>query len=335
MSNIQWTDLTINPIYLIREDGSNGGHFCNKVSPGCLHCYSEAQNQSNYFSFASHLKYAEQAPDNLIFDETVMEKLLRMRSGKKVFLCSMTDLFGDWVPDEWIDKAFAYMALSQQHIFQVLTKRPERLRPYLQKGAKQRIRRGVVDLGPSMNLAPKRYEAFATCEFDWPLPNVWLGTSVEDQQVAGDRIPLLLDTPAAIRFLSCEPLLEELNLVSHKRNGCSYNYLLNTWEPCRSGAGGAVAGGQISPYTNEGINQVIIGGESGVGARPCHIDWIQSILQQCQQTKTAVFVKQLGQNSLSYVAGSSAKIKLKDRKGGDMAEWPESIRVRQFPIIQD
>lgn len=113
MSLISWTDITANPIHLVREDGSNGGHFCNKVSPGCLHCYSESQNQSGYFSFASKLKYSGQAPDGLTFDDAVMEKLLKMRLGKKVFLCSMTDLFGEWVPDEWIDKAFAYMAFAR------------------------------------------------------------------------------------------------------------------------------------------------------------------------------------------------------------------------------
>ncbi|MEG3840466.1 DUF5131 family protein, partial [Microcoleus sp. herbarium14] len=122
MSLISWTDITANPIHLIREDGSHGGHWCRKVSAGCSRCYSETQNQSNYFAFASHLPYAGQAPDNLIFEEAVMKKLLRMRSPKKVFLCSMTDLFGEWVPDEWIDKAFAYMALAKQHTFQILTK---------------------------------------------------------------------------------------------------------------------------------------------------------------------------------------------------------------------
>lgn len=335
MSLIHWTDISVNPIHILREDGSNGGHFCNKVSPGCLNCYSETQNQSNYFNFASKLKYSGKAPNNLIFDDAVMRKLIGSRSSKKIFLCSMTDLFADWVSDDWLDKAFIYMAIAKQHTFQILTKRPERIRSYLQQGAKQRIRRGAVDLGRELKLAPKRYEAYETCEFDWPLPNIWLGTSVENQQVATIRIPLLLEAPAAIRFLSCEPLLEELNLVSHKHEGRSYNYLLNTWEPCRSGAGGAVAGGRISPYSNDGIDWVICGGESGSNARPCHIDWIRSLVQQCEQTNTAVFVKQLGQNSLACVAGSSNKIKLKDRKGGDMAEWPDDIRVRQFPIVQD
>ncbi|MEG4149433.1 DUF5131 family protein, partial [Microcoleus sp. Pol12B5] len=202
MSLIHWTDITANPIHIVREDGSNGGHFCNKVSLGCLHCFPEAQNQSSYFSFASHLPYAGKAPKNLIFDDVVMEKLLRMRSGKKVFLCSMTDLFGEWVPDEWIDKAFVFMLLAQQHTFQILTKRPQRMQHYLSDPATiHRVTKKASDL---MNL---------NCLSCWPLPNVWVGTSIENQEVVDQRIPHLLNTPAVVRFLSCEPLLEKIDLL--------------------------------------------------------------------------------------------------------------------------
>jgi protein gp37 len=337
MTNIEWCDITANPIHLIREDGSNGGHFCQKLSPGCLNCYAEEINQSNYFGFASHLPYSGKPPENLIFDDEVMRKLVNMRSSKTIFLCSMTDLFGNWIPSEWIYKAFAYMAIASQHKFLVLTKRPERMKDILRCGGKQRIRRDAVDVGRSMGLEPRRYESFETCDFDWPLANVGLGTSIENQQVAGDRATDLLDCPAAMRFLSCEPLLEELNLVSYKRNGGSYNYLLNTWEPHKSGAGGAVAGGRISPFYNDGINWIICGGESGSGVRPCHIDWIRSLVQQCQQTKTAVFVKQWGShaiNSTPYIDGvvqSHFRVKLKSRKGGDISEFPADLQIRQFP----
>lgn len=307
MSLISWTDITANPIHLIREDGSHGGHWCHKVSPGCAKCYSETQNQSNYFKFASHLPYSGSAPDNLIFDEKVMQELIKIRSPKKIFLCSMTDLFGEWVPDAWLDRASAYMAIASQHTFQILTKRPERMKPYLQQGAKQRIRRGAVDVGRLLNLAPERYEPYETCDFDWPLSNIWLGTSVENQKAADDRIPSLIQTPVSVRFLSCEPLLESID---------------------------------IRDYLQLGIDWVIVGGESGTGARPCHVDWIRSIVQQCQQSETAVFVKQLGSNPLltaCYIDGVATtyqKLKLADRKGGDINEFPEDLRVREFPINQ-
>lgn len=310
MSLISWTDITANPIHIVREDGSNGGHFCRKVSPGCLHCYSESQNQSNYFSFASKLPYAGEAPKNLIFDDAVMEKLLRMRSGKKVFLCSMTDLFADWVPDEWIDKAFAYMALAQQHTFQVLTKRPERMTEYFGMSQK-RIATAAVNLGKSLNLPKKKYQFCENFEPDWNFQNIWLGCSVENQETVDMRCPHLLRTPAAVRFLSCEPLLEKIDISPYLHG--------SFWQ-------------KGSPT---GVTWAIVGGESGAKSRPCQLDWIESLVMQCQQQSAAVFVKQWGQNSLAYVAGSSKKNKLKDRKGGDMAEWPESIRIRQFPIIQN
>jgi protein gp37 len=323
---IPWTDETWNPLV-----------GCSKISIGCKECYAaEAAKSARLQQFPQYQKVKEWN-GTIEFVENQLVKPLSWRSPKKVFVCSMSDIFHKNVKDEWLDKIFAVMALAKQHTFQVLTKRPERIRPYLQQGAKQRIRRGAVDLGRELKLAQKRYEAYETCDFDWPLPNVWLGTSVENQQAAVDRIPLLLDAPVAVRFLSCEPLLEELNLVSHERQNGIYNYLLNTWEPRISGAGGAVAGGRISPFTDKSINQVIIGGESGSSARPCHIEWIRSLVRQCQQTKTAVFVKQWGSqaiNSTPYIDGvvqTHFQVKLKNPKGGDITELPLDIQIREFP----
>jgi protein gp37 len=314
MSNIQWCDITANPIHLIRPDGSHGGHWCRKVSPGCASCYAEAQNQSNYFKFASKLPYTGSAPKNLIFDEKVMQELLHIRSPKKVFLCSMTDLFGEWVSDEWIDLTWAYMALASQHTFQILTKRPERMREYF-RSCRNRIRFEAVGLGEKLGLRIKQYEPYLTYTYDWPLSNVWLGTSVENQKAADDRIPQLLQTPAHVRFLSCEPLLESIDLNKPFRT--SNNGLILTWL--------------------DYLNWIIIGGESGSNARPCEIDWIRSIVQQCQPTNVAVFVKQLGSNPLQtacYIDGVAAtyqKLKLKDKKGGTIDEFPEDLKIREFP----
>ena len=130
MSNIEWCDITSNPIHLIRENGSHGGHWCRKISAGCKQCYAEAQNQSNYFSFASHLPYTGSVPHNLILDETVLQSWL-LKKPRKIFVCSMTDLFANWVSDQWLDKVFAYMAHANWHTYQILTKRPERMRTYL------------------------------------------------------------------------------------------------------------------------------------------------------------------------------------------------------------
>lgn len=287
MSLISWCDITVNPIHLIREDGSHGGHWCQKVSPGCARCYAEAQNHSNYFKFASHLPYSGSAPENLIFDDKVMEKLIRMRSPERVFIGSMTDIVGEWIPDAWLDRAFAYMALAKQHTFQILTKRPERMREYfLSENRDSKISNWATTFDKS--------SSDRIISVDLPLKNCWLGTSVENQKAADDRIPSLLNTPASVRFLSCEPLLESIDIR---------DYL-------------------------HGISWVIIGGESGTGARPCETNWIKSIVYQCQSANVAVFVKQLGSNPVN---AAHLKFKTSDRKGGNINDFPPELQVREFP----
>lgn len=297
MSNIQWTDITVNPIHLVKADGKHGGHWCHKISPGCAHCYAEAMNLSNYFIFASGLAYTGQVPENLVFSEIIMSKLVKMKKGERVFAFSMTDCFGDWVSVDWLDLAFAYMVIASQHTFQILTKRPERMPDYF-RSAQEPIRKHVEDLRRKFKLPQS--------EFIWPIPNLWIGTTVENQE-STKRILHVLKTPAAVRFLSCEPLLE---LVSIKKEWLDL------------------------------IDQVIIGGESGPGARPCQLDWIQFMVRQCQSAKdVAIFVKQLGSNPIQtacYIEGVAAtyqKLKLKDKKGGTIDEFPEDLRIRQFPTL--
>lgn len=303
MTKIQWTDITVNPIHLIQPDGTHGGHWCRKISDGCKNCYAEEQNQSNYFKFASHLPYTGKVPQNLIFDEEVMKKLINMRSPKKIFLCSMTDLFGEWIPDEWIDKAFAYMAIASQHIFQILTKRPERMQKYLS----DKFRSNLIS-----NAA---YKIDKSCRIpNLPLPNVWVGTTVENQQTADDRIPVLLRTPGKICFLSCEPLLESITLKKHFRTANNGDEL--TWL--------------------DYLNWVIIGGESGKGARPCDIKWIRSLVEEIKPNNCSIFVKQLGSKPINSDNGLMRTpqlwLNLKDPKGGNIDEFPDDLKIQQFPV---
>lgn len=305
MTKIQWSDMTVNPIHLMKTDGTHGGHWCRKISAGCKNCYAEEQNQSNYFKFASKLPYTGKVPQNLILDLVVMKKLINMRSPKKIFLCSMTDLFGEWVPDEWIDQIFACMAIAKQHTFQILTKRPERMQKYFDDDFRVNlINNAAYKIDKSRRIP------------NLPLPNVLLGTTVENQQTADDRIPLLLKTRGTKIFLSCEPLLEAIDLNKHFRT-LDDGYEL-TWL--------------------DYLHWIIIGGESGSDARPCHIDWIRSIVKQCQGTNVAVFVKQLGSMAIEStpyivdVATSNHQIKLKDRKGENIDEFPEDLKIREFPV---
>ena len=288
-TKIEWTDTTWNPV-----------RGCSIVSAGCTNCY--AMKQAHRFSgpggpYEGLTTVTRGGPvwtgDVRIVPE-LLDAPLRWRKPRRVFVNSMSDLFHDAIPDTFIDRVFAVMAMSDQHRFQILTKRPERMQRYL------------------------------TSRGDRPLANVWLGVSIENQATADERIPLLLQTLAAVRFVSCEPLLGPIELPAHDQSmGQSY-----------------------SP-----LDWVIVGGESGPGARPCDVRWIRSVVGHCKATRVPVFVKQLGakyQDAHNGIAGShyrydrptqmqihnreiGALMYLRSRKGGDPSEWPADLRVREFP----
>jgi protein gp37 len=321
MSNIEWTDVTWNPFV-----------GCTKISAGCTHCYAINQAYRNHAMAAKmpnpgRMKYYEglthkkgDRTDWTGFVRFVPEALeipLRWKKPRKIFVNSMSDLFHESIPFEQIDRVVAVMALTPQHTYQVLTKRPERMLEYVQS-AKNRIRIAAIDLGRAKGIEHSDIES---CQWDWPLPNVWLGATVENQKAADDRIPLLLQTPAAIRFLSVEPLLEKVDLNLLHVEGI-------TNLDCLRGHHGV-------SYPLQGrcnkINWVIIGGESGPGARECNIEWIKSALKQCKSADVPAFVKQLGSRPSNLPTYVSLKDKLRDRKGANLSEWPEDLRVREFP----
>jgi protein gp37 len=299
MSKIQWTDETSNPIHLVKSDGSNGGHWCHKISEGCTNCYAEAQNNNAWFSFASQLKYTGKPPD-LILDEEILKGWQTLKKPHKIFVCSMTDMFGDWVTDEWILKIFTYFCRCPHHTFQLLTKRPERMSQIINHLAWRTAKDG--DWTYSGYIA---YLAHSGANIS---PNIWIGTSVENQNNC-DRIKHLCLVKNSTRFLSIEPLLGEIDL--------RLNDVISTES-------------EVTVPKYQLINWVIIGGESGKNARTCNVQWIRSLVNQCQEYNIPVFVKQLGSNSVDEYGN---KIKLKDKKGGDINEFPVDLKVREFPKI--
>ncbi len=196
---------------------------------------------------------------------------LHWRKPRKVFVCSMGDLFHEDVPTQFVDGVFAVMSLLPQHTFQVLTKRPERMRAYLSENTVL----FEIDSVAASTLAKHTDQNHVTLPRSgaWPLPNVWLGVSIEDQATADERIPLLLETPAAVRFISYEPALAPVRL----RTGIYQQ---------ESGFRGT---------SLDGIDWVICGGESGPGARPMHPDWARSVRDQCQEAGVPFFFKQWGE----------------------------------------
>ena len=257
------------------DDGAAGATWnpvtgCTKVSPGCDHCYAETFAERWRGTPGHHFENG--------FDVTLrperLQQPLRWKRPRRVFVNSMSDLFHDQVPDDYIAQVFAAMALAPQHTFQLLTKRHARMRSLLSGGPRDAW---VVPRHPSP-FVRSVYEHARTLAprgemMRWPLPNLWLGVSVEDQKWANIRIPALLDTPAAVRFVSAEPLLGPVDL---------------------SNIGGEP--GFDALFSNPGLDWVICGGESGPGARPMHPDWARELRDWCQVTGTAFFFKQWGEH---------------------------------------
>ncbi|MEV6897498.1 phage Gp37/Gp68 family protein [Amycolatopsis sp. NPDC051372] len=258
-SKIEWTDATWNPVT-----------GCTKVSAGCDHCYAETLHErfNGKGSFATVTPHPER-----------LEKPLGWRKPRRVFVNSMADLFHDDVPDEFIAMVFAVMALAPQHTFQVLTKRHGRMRSLLSD-------RWFID-----GVLPHAVDQRTTddYEFRYPLPNVWLGVSTEDQKWADIRIPALLNTPAAVRWISAEPLLGPINLSAywlHGEPGWGPEYR----EP--TSPTGLVVQDLVS--IKPALDWVVVGGESGPGARPMHPAWARSLRDQCEAPRVPFLFKQWG-----------------------------------------
>ena len=311
-SAIEWTDATWTPVRA-RYDGAERplhrvspgppplqpqgriGWHCEHVSEGCRNCYAEAINRR--LGTGLDFKPGNRKLTDIFLDEDMLLRPLRWRRPRRIFVCSMTDLFADFVADEWIDRMFAVMALAPQHVFQVLTKRPERMRDYFANPlTEDRIADRAFDWA-STNWGRDAAEEWNGSR-RWPLPNVWLGTSVEDQASANARIPMLLRTPAAARFLSCEPLLGRVDLTNieflNERGGTE------DWDALALHA-------DETEYLHWScaatIHWVIAGGESGPKARPIYPDWVRSLRDQCAAAGVPFFFKQWGSWGETYSDG--------------------------------
>ena len=265
-SRIEWTDASWNPVT-----------GCTKVSPGCAHCYAEAITLrfKRGPAFLPGIAKIELHPDRL-------DQPLRWKRGRRIFVNSMSDLFHEDVPDDFIIYVFSVMHEARQHTFQVLTKRPERMRSFV---ASMKLGEQFV-YTRSPGMARDLFEGMT-----FPPPNVWLGVSVENQVWADRRIPLLLETPAAVRFLSVEPLLKPVDLSPWlvRVNACQAR--ANSQE-ARDALRSIVqaAGRRMGPT----IDWVIVGGESGPRHRPMELDWVRSLRDQCVAAGVPFFYKQPG-----------------------------------------
>ena len=281
---IEWTDKTWNPMA-----------GCSIVSAGCANCYAmkmAARVESMQWAHAAAGRPTNDKYEGLTkkvngktvwtgrvnFNESALALPLTWKKPKRIFVNSMSDLFHEDVSMDWIIDVFTIMALSPQHTFQVLTKRPERMRHVLRNDR-------CIELDILKNA--HKYQGGISGGWGWPLPNVWLGVSVEDQATADARIPELLKTPAAVRFVSYEPALGPVDFenVRHALAGDSFEV-------------GSVLRGDDGFGQNavrSRIDWLICGGESGPGARPMHPDWARSARDQCRAARVKFFFKQWGE----------------------------------------
>jgi protein gp37 len=283
-TSIQWTDTTWNPV-----------RGCSRVSEGCRNCYAETMAARFSDKGMAYEGLATRHParwtGKVRLIEEHLEDPLKWRAPRRVFVNSMSDLFHESLTITHQTDIFEVMAKCPQHTFQILTKRADQL-----------YRMKQIGVGVAYRLGKESVPNF------WPLPNVWLGVSAEDQKTFAERWDYLRHVPAAVRFISMEPLLGSIDMQSE------------LWEDL----------------------------ESGPNARPCDISNIRSIVEQCKAASVPCFVKQLGSvpvwNGCGLVANNpkcltsqsmddSRLIQLhpSDRKGGDPSEWPEDLRIREFP----
>jgi protein gp37 len=278
-TGIAWTDATWNPI-----------RGCSRVSEGCRNCYAEtvaarfSDEGAPYHGFAERGRPGSKWTGKVELIPNMLDQPLRWKKPRRIFVNSMSDLFHDALPDEAIDRIFAVMALATWHTFQVLTKRPERMRDYCKTLGRHHESDRVSLAAKQINTKTGFCYTLGTC--GWHLPNVWLGVSVEDQGAANERIPILLDTPAAKRFISAEPLLGPMDLAAIDCDG---------WHECLPLGAAWLGRDGADELEAPQLNWVIVGGESGPNARPMHPDWARDLRDQCQAAGVPFFFKQWGE----------------------------------------
>ena len=313
-TSIEWT-----------EDVANPTTGCDRVSPGCDHCY--AMTMAKRLKGMGQPKYQRDGDPKtsgpgfgLTEHADVFAQMLRRKKPARVFLNSMSDIFHAEVSDGFIARTFAAMALTPHVTYQVLTKRHARMRSLLSsqafevevKDAAYLMSRGEDPAvsGRAAVAAEMAYAGYPVVSglqlaraIPWPLRNVWLGVSAEDQQWADIRIPALLGTPAAVRWVSAEPLLGMIDM----------NPFL---------------------YGEDRLDWVVLGGESGPGARPLDLHWIGVPAAACLDARVPVLVKQLGSAwARDIFVGGRSVYAQGDTHGSDMEFWPRHLQIRQYPEV--
>lgn len=333
-TSIEWTDKVWNVT-----------RGCRRVSPGCGGAKGEggcyAERQANRFKgkgqpYEGLVTLGKQGPRWTGKGLLAVDKLdepLHWRKPRRVFVNSMSDLFFEQFTNEEIAAVFGVMAACPEHTFQVLTKRAKRMREWFEWLDAERQKHDCA-AWRCIREANSRMRSQITFRdgptTSWPLPNVHLGVSAENQKYAEERIPELLRTPAAVRWVSYEPALGPVDFSKWDPGRCDCEVCSRTSVRCTA--------------SQHPLDWIVVGGESGPGARPFDIGWARLVIAQGKAADVKVFVKQLGahpfyafppqafpEDPSRWHAQALLSLYLKDRKGGTMSEWPEDLRVQEYP----
>jgi len=339
-TSIEWTDATWNPV-----------RGCSRISPGCENCYAEkiAARFSDPGMWGHG--YADRGPRGgrwtrrvSLLGQDALELPMRWREPRRVFVNSTSDLFHEGLTNEEIAAVFGVMAQTPRHTYQVLTKRARRMREWFEWIDNFERVFGPPPAEVATIEAVNRGAEIDQVVRPWPLPNVWIGVSAEDQQRANERIPELLRVPAAVRFVSYEPALGPVDFadIPDPEDARAILKPLCGLRWVSTGRGMFLRPASKGPT----IDWIIVGGESGPGARPFDVAWARSVIAQCRDAGVACFMKQLGAQPVDGDAHPDLhripngftnvphRLRLKSTKGGDPIEWPADLRVREWPIAR-
>ena len=326
MTKITWTNETVNPWV-----------GCKKCAAGCLHCYAEKMawrlKCMGKPAYQEAVGADHKWTGNIVRQPGQLEKVLGWRNPRMIFWGSMTDIFNEKVPFEWIDEVMAVIALCPQHTFQILTKRIERAAEYYNlnpdkalylctEGRVGRQTEKIAREKLGVDTSKTNWDMF----WDWPLPNLRLGWSCSTQDDIDRMTPIGLPIPAAVHFLSLEPMLENIELLKYLwlrqkcvgQKGCGFigaSYDFNN--PKKDGTYRCPQCGKNHSYLiTDSIDQVIIGCESGPNRRPCKLEWVEDLIGQCDDAGVQVFVKQ---------------IEINGKVSHNPKEWPKWAQRQEYP----
>lgn len=317
-SKIEWTHHTFNPWW-----------GCDKVSPGCAGCYAEAwakrTGHGNLWQGARRRMSAAYWRQPLKWDRAAAAAGERHR----VFCASMADVFDNVVMHEWRADLFSLIRDTPNLDWLLLTKRIGNARGMLEAAADWHFNHGDRNVAGWLT--------------DWyrhgvPPAGVWLGATVINQAEVDRDVPKLLATPARVHFVSCEPLLEWVYLGAHFRHDPHPRVADLVCDVCQR------ADNPLHAPNAKGLDWIIVGGESGGKSRPFHVEWARTLIAQCSYFGAKVFVKQVGNRPHDVdkrahdwprvmARRADGSLVLEDRKGGNMDEWPISLRRREFPPV--